>query len=297
MPPATCDIRFSLQNRYARQGLVDALAELGVSNGAVTLSGRATMSETEISKEDFVGATPRQIRTRLKGFLENNEVPRADELVILDMEPQEFAPRQLGDFEGKEQRELIAAYRKRIQVAREVLQESKPGLRIGLYQVIAPDGKGRLSEGFARRLCGYIAAGKQRMYDELDFICPVLYQRFGSADADAATLDVWIDAASEQGMEGSLALTRTDGERIPLVPVLSFWVFNGGSDSNRSAVPPERVARQLQIVQRAVGVEAIVFWSGWQTKKEMETAEDPVEAIRIDDFLVGTGSLPWPGCT
>jgi hypothetical protein len=57
------------------------------------------------------------------------------------------------------------------------------------------------------------------------------------------------------------------------------------------------VARQLRIVQRAVGVDAILFWSGWQTKQEMKTAKKPVEPIDIADFLLSTGSLPWPGCT
>src|SRR6266508_3796731 len=110
---ATCDVRFSLQNRYAGQRLTRALARLGVSNGAVTISGRATRSEKEISEAEFVGADAAAIRTTLTGFLTEHEVPRADDLVILDMEPQGFAPRNLGEFEGQQQRDLIAAYRRR----------------------------------------------------------------------------------------------------------------------------------------------------------------------------------------
>jgi hypothetical protein len=49
-------------------------------------------------------------------------------------------------------------------------------------------------------------------------------------------------------------------------------------------------------VQDAVGIEAILFWSGWQTTGEMEGAKKPVEAIDINDFLINTDSLPWPGC-
>jgi hypothetical protein len=298
MPTATCDLRFSLQNRHADDDLVDALAELGISNGAVTLSGRATMSEKDISEEDFVGAKPGAIRATLREFLKEHEPLRAGDLVILDMEPEEFAPRLLGEFEGKRQRELIAAYERRIRVAGEVLRGTDPpGLRIGLYQVIVPDGRGVLSPGFARRLCGYMTAGRQGMYDELDFICPVLYQRFGPEDADTATLRERIAAMSRQGMDGSLALTRTNGEPIPLVPIVSFWVFNGRSENNRDAVRPVSVARQLEIVQASEGVEAILFWSGWQTTDEMENAEKPVEAIDIEAFLVRTGTLPWPGCT
>ena len=237
---------FSLQNRYAGERLAGELAELGISNRAVTVSGRATISEAEISERQFVGADAEAIRTRLTRFLTEHHLPRADDMVILDMEPRCFAPRNLGDYEGQRQADLIAAYRRRIRVAREVLRSTgRPGVRLGMYQVIVPDGKGRPSAGFERRMCGYLEAGRQAMYDELDFICPVLYQRFGPADATPAKLRQWVAASTRQGLEGSLALTRSTGARIPLVPIVSFWVFNGRSADNRQAVSPESVALQV----------------------------------------------------
>jgi hypothetical protein len=136
------------------------------------------------------------------------------------LEPREIAPRHLGAFEDdkKLQRALIAAYRRRIRVARQVLRQTKrPGLKLGLYQVIVPDGKGRSSAEFEQRMRGYREAGEQGMYDQLDFICPVLYQRFGSDDAKPETLRKWISAASRQGIDESLTLTRKNGTRIPLV--------------------------------------------------------------------------------
>ena len=81
-----------------------------------------------------------------------------------------------------------------------------------------------------------------------------------------------------------------------LVPLLSFWVFNGKSHNDRDAVQPKSLARQLRIVQDTAGIEAIVFWSAWQMD-EMRTAKEPVEQIVIADFLFSVGSLPWPGCT
>jgi hypothetical protein len=300
-PPATCDIRFSLQDRYANQKLEAALTNRGISNRAVTISGHATMSEREIGEPEFVGAHAAEIRTRLTKYLEKHEtIPRAHDLVILDMEPEGIAPLDLGTFEAEplRQRKLISAYAQRIRVARQVFRRTKvPGLRLGLYQIIVPDGKGKSSKKFEMRMCGYVEAGKQGMYDELDFICPVLYQRFGSKDATSDTLQQWIGDATRQGINRSLDLTRRNGSRIPLVPLLSFWVFNGGSKSNRKAVSPVNVARQLKIVQSATGVEAIVFWSAWQTRHEMETPDKPVQAISIVDFLTDTGTLPWPGCT
>jgi hypothetical protein len=94
---ATCDFRFSLQDDYAGVSLVDDLAELGISNRAVTISGRATMSEKEIERPDFIGAGTDEIGARLKRYLESHE-PRAGDLVILDMEPQAIAPLHLGEF-------------------------------------------------------------------------------------------------------------------------------------------------------------------------------------------------------
>ena len=295
--PATCDFRFSLQNRYAGERLLDGLTTLHVSNRAVTLSGRATLSGKDMSKEDFVAAREQAIRSAFANFLDVHDLPCADDLVILDMEPEKCAPRHLGDFKDAELAELVRAYKLRIHIARQELQDRQiPRLQLGLYQVIVPDGRGRNSPSFQRRMTGYRQAGCLGMYDELDFICPVLYHRFGVADADPATIRQWVARSTRQAIEGSLELTRSDGGRIPLVPILSFWVLNGGSSSDRCATLPDAVALQIEELQRSIGIAAILFWSGWQTKHEMETAKDPVEAIHLIRFMEQTGSLPWPGC-
>jgi hypothetical protein len=296
---ATCDFRFSLQNEYADVSLVDKLTKLGISNRAVTISGRATLGERDIEMKDFIDAKPEKIRAKLREFLDKYRLPQDNDLVILDMEPKGFAPVRLGEFANDMPvlRDLVAAYRRRIRVARQVLRETKrPGLKLGLYQVIVPDGKGDPIE-IEQRMSGYREAGEQGMYDQLDFICPVLYQRFGSDDATPQRLRDWLDAATRQAIDGSLSLSRRNHTRIPLVPILSFWVFNRNSDNNRDAVQPESIARQLQIVQDAAGIEAIVFWSAWQTTQEMESGPKPVEPICIKAFLDSVGSLPWPGCT
>jgi hypothetical protein len=257
---ATCDIRFSLQNRYVRGGLANALPKLGMSNRAITFGGSATLSGNDIGADDFVNADEVDVRTRLKRYLGSHPV-HAGELVILDMEPGCVAPRHLGKFEGEQQTELIAAYRLRIQVAREELQRPPfSGIQLAMYQVIVPDGKGRSGPGHDERMSGYRAAGDQGMYDQLDFICPVLYQRFGPDDAKSETLRRWIDASTKQGIEESRTLTCSDGATpIPLAPILSFWVFNPRSANDRRAVSPELVADQLEIVQQSTEVGVILF--------------------------------------
>jgi hypothetical protein len=299
MATATCDIRFSLQNGYASDDMVDALDPLGVSNAAVTISGRALCSEKEISIDRFLAADAKAIRTRFARFLEANRLPRPGDLVLLDLEPQGFAPRALGMFveKPKELRKLVAAYRLRIRVARQELRKRKlPGLQLGLYQVIVPDGRGQSSDEFEQRMCGYREAGRRGMYDDLDFICPVLYQRFGPLDASAERLRRWLAAMTRQALDQSLTLTRRNGERIPLVPILSFWVLNGKSENDRDPVTPASIARQLRPVQDSAGIKAILFWSESEPESEMRTAKESVEAINIVELLDNTGVLPWPGC-
>jgi hypothetical protein len=284
---ATCDIRFSLQNAYAGDDLVNALDERGISNAAVTMSGRALCSEKNISIERFLGAKVESIRTRFARYLEANQVPRPGDLVILDLEPSGFAPRALGAFveRPKELRKLVAAYRRRIKVARQKLHRPK-----------LPGGQGQSSDEFEKRMCGYREAGRLGMYDDLDFICPVLYQRFGPGDTGAERLRRWLGDMTRQGLAESFTLKRRNGDRIPLVPILSFWVLNGKSENDRDPVTPASIALQLRLVQGSAGIKAILFWSGSETQSEMRRAKEPVEDINIIELLDNTGALPWPGC-
>lgn len=143
---------------------------------------------------------------------------------------------------------------------------------------------------------GYVEAGRQGMYDKLDYICPVLYQRFGRDDGTPEKVESWIETATRQAIEESLRLTRRNLDHIPLAPILTFWVVNKNSENNRKAASHESLARQLDIVQGFEGIGVIVFWSGSQTEDEMQNQPKPVEPIDIGNFLRGVGSLPWEGC-
>jgi hypothetical protein len=295
---ATCDFRFSLQGRYASGRLVQQLAERGISNAAITVPGRATFSDNKISRDDFVNTKGKDVRKRLDRFLCELDAPRDGDVVVLDMEPRDISPRQLGNYRGAELKALVKAYRLRIDVVREALSDKqRSDVQLAMYQVIVPHGRGQSGSGFETRMRGYRAAGAQGMYDQLDAICPVLYQRFGPGDADREKLGGWIADSTRQALKQSGTLTRRDGSTIPLIPILSFWVFNPESEDDRDAVSPQRVALQLEIAQAASGIAAILFWSGSETRAEMTTAKEPVEPININRFLGAVGPWPWPGCS
>jgi hypothetical protein len=300
----TCDLRFSLQGTYASGDLAMDLGALGVANTVVTAHGSALKAGKNVTESEFVKVSDDEIaviRESFENYLDGRSLPhRPTDLIILDMEPAECSPRHIGSFETDSQRQadLIRGYRRRIGAARAVLlDKDMPDIKLGMYQVIVPDGQGRLTDGFRERMRGYCQAGHTGMYDELDYLCPVLYQRFGPDDGTEEEVHGWIDAATHQGIDSSLKLTRSDGGVIPLCPLLTFWVANSSEASQNAsdAVSPESILRQLRILRRyrAREVEIIVLWAG---SGDIEDANKPREPVDFRDFLQRVGELPPPGC-
>jgi hypothetical protein len=304
------DIRFSLQGRYA--SVVD-LSAFGVENTAVTLPGRALHAGDGINEAQFVGMSEGDIAGRLNSYLNrNNLTPGRGHLIILDMEPSypdpnnpgeqiSFSPSKLGNYKDdpKLQRKIINAYSLRIDVSRQVLRDKWPdgNFKFGLYGVIVPMGKGQKNEVFRIRMQGYRRARNLGMYDQVDYLVPVLFNRFGPRDVplpendfDIDKLNGWIEQATRQAITSSQRLTRTNGDAIPLAPLLTFWVANGFSDHNRRAVRPKTMSLQLQILREYPLVGIVVLWSGAETKEEMNDAG--WQEIDFSEFLSRVDELP-----
>ena len=296
----TCDIRFSLQGAYVSDDLADDLRLLGIDDTVVTINGSALDAPKEIEEADFADvsdAALARIRNRFTAYLERGELPRGStDLFILDIEGA-VAPAHIGGLDGKDA--VIEGYKARIREARAVLRtRNLPDVKLGLYQVIVPDGRGRVTDGFRLRMSGYDYAGWRGMYDELDYICPVLYQRFGPDDGDAEQVQGWIDTATRQAIDSSLTLTRSNGAVIcPLCPILTFWVANSPDNSQNAsdAVSPESMLWQLRTLRRyrAREVAIIVLWAG---REDTEGSVKPREPVDFPDFLHSVGELPPPGC-
>jgi hypothetical protein len=238
------DLRFSLQGRYP--SVVD-LSEFGIRNTAVTMHGSALLAGAGINERAFIGSEREAIAERLRSYLENTELhPGRNHLIILDMEPNYpnpnpdpndprerigFPPAGLGRYEDDPtlQAALIQAYITRINVAREVLREKWPTIKLGLYGVVVPDGKGEEDDEFQQRMRGYRRARELGMFDSVDYLVPVLYNRVGpsdvvlpSGDVDMDRLHRCIGRATHQAISNSQRLTRHNGRPIPLAPVLTF---------------------------------------------------------------------------
>jgi hypothetical protein len=305
----SCDIRFSLQGEYVSPELAAELRQLGVGDTVVTINGSALNAPKTITEAEFVDVSDAAlagIRNRFTRYLRDPDrgllPPRgANDLFILDIEGV-ISPVQIGslvepDPKGTVRKDaVILGYKERIRVARDVLlANDAPDVKLGLYQVIRPERKGQVTDEFRDSMSGYRYAGRKGMYDELDYICPVLYQRFGPADGTAEQVLRWFDDATRQGIDSSLTLTRSNGSPIPLSPVLTFWVSNKNSTNKWEAISPEFMLWQLRTLRRyrAREVAIIVLWAG---DEDMEGQTKPREDVDFPVFLKDVGELPPPGC-
>jgi hypothetical protein len=140
------------------------------------------------------------------------------------------------------------------------------------------------------------------MYDFLDYFVPVLYTAFGlsdftgsDCDSDLDQLHTWIEKATRQAITKTQELTRRNGKKVPLAPILTFWTNNGKSAHDNKVICPETLNLQLRILQEFGAIEMIVLWSGSETMAEMSQTE--FEPVDISDFLGQVDGLPLPGCT
>jgi len=310
-----CDIRFSLQNRYvSAPELETALGKFNITNNAYTLSGSALCAGNNVTIDEFISDTrrngePCNIREKLENYLDGHGIDnKTHHLVILDIEPGgqsvegiKFHPQHLGNFPLSERDPIIEGYKRRISVARSVFQNAK----LALYGVVVPHSKGKPDQfdpsidGSKRE--GYERAGELGMYDQLDYLVPVLYNNWGTSDVenrhgghDLDKLHGWIEKSTRQAIEETQRLTRRNETSIPLAPFLGFWVGNPCSKHDTKAILPETVALQFQIVQSYCSVSTIVFWSGPETQEEMRAK--PREVIDFHHFFSEVGELPPRGC-
>lgn len=273
--PSTCEVHLVEQNTFSSLDLTDT----GLMVGSVSVNGSAVNSGSNHDLDDFLGFTEEQITTTFTNYLLNQEEFTEDIIVILDIE-NPIHPK--GFYAYLEDPILFAsiidAFRLRINVARAVL----PNNPIGLYGTVTPHGQGSDS-GFSDTREGYDAAGALGLYDDLDYVVPVVYHRFGETDPSFDTLD----DMTHQALQASAALRRTDGSSIPLFPLLSLTIFNGNSSHNGEAPLPESVDLIIENVLQYPEVALIGFWTG----------DDDSSAVgHITTFFEAVEMVPIPDC-
>jgi S1-C subfamily serine protease len=259
-PTVLAGTQIAFQSVYSDQQY--AMRSMGVSNNAWCVHGSALRAGHTISLDEFLNASFDDIRLTFNNYVTNHQLNfDTTDLVVIDIEAP-IAPRHLGNWlmelqEADEEHlfaEWVEAYRLRIAVTREVL----PNARLGLYGMIVPHAWGDPDmESQQRNMAGYRAAEELGLYDDADALITIIYQRFGPDDSKFDRLD----EMTAMAMSESTSLLRTDGSAIPVIPMASFLIYNGGSPYHETLIEAENLLVQLDVL-RNQGVYEILFWSG-----------------------------------
>src|SRR5262245_9242039 len=251
----------------------------GARTGVIVISGRHFLQSRSPDPADievFLRREQSEIRAQLEEYADAHPEVSRDTTEILMMDVETPHPSNL--HEAADDDELAArveAYKTRIAALGRVF----PKARLCMYGTLNPDARGRPDdETYRARLEALKTAGTLGLYDRLDYLVPVLYPRFGPHDPTPA----WTSyrAYTEQGINGSRQLLRSDGTSLPVLPVTGFRIANkpGNTAHNDELLldlpveDPLGHTLRLQLeVMAEKGVQQVIFWVG----KDSDMLGDP----------------------
>jgi hypothetical protein len=260
----------------------------GVGNGVISISGHWFLQDKTSGADlsEFLTRSQEDVERRLGIFkAAHPEVdPNTDAVVVMDIERPH--PKHLHTYSRSEQNAIVAAYMVRIAATRAVF----PNAKLALYGTLSPDELGRPHDlTYIQRRDALIAAGRRGLYDDLDFLVPVPYVRFGCDDVKGRCDRHWdtLDEYMRLGVAGSSRLRRSDGSSLPLLPLLSFRVYDRASAFHRELlmkldVPDPfgaTLGKQIDILAGA-GVGQFALWTG----KDSDQLGGPADP-RVTDYL------------
>lgn len=258
------------------------------TNDVVIISERYLGSDQTIPLQDFLTYS----QTDIEDLLENGTDGYLDEFpemadfagtLILDIEHPH--PQALFSYSETEQDDIVQAYIKRISAVRAVWsRHGFPNAKLGLYGTVNPNWTGNASnQNYIDRVAALQDAGREGLFDDLAYMVPILYVRFGcDQDNSPVACDTvpgkWdtIDEYTQLGIDASHDVTDLpEVADLPLLPILTVNVANSSTATNLSTnfdrwmlldldVPDPFYATlgaQLDILA-ANGVDEAALWIG-----------------------------------
>ena len=263
----TCDFRLAEESRYTNFNL----SLLGLNTRGKSLcangyfSGSTGKSQT---LDDFLAQSEAYVRNEtLKLLPVLAGGARSTDLLVLDIErPVDY--NALWQYDDGLLASVVAAVRMRLRVVRSLV----PRAPLALY--------GQQTSSNATVAAGYVRAAQLGLFDDVDYLAPVLY--LGSADQNASHL------AEERLGATSRFLTTSKGAHIPMAPLLSWLLF-----PSRRAASYTQTHDLLDAIDRLSGVlqpqpnplPIVHFWSG----RDNDTSASGVTQL---EWLNGANIVP-----
>lgn len=259
-----------------------------VQGDTVSLNGSFLLARWNMTMADFLAFTEEDVTTWLHDHLQpgghleylGEAFARADRPLVYIFMDVEHAlhPKNLWQYWDPEyypdppftKQEIADAYAMRLRVLREVIESEYPNQKIktGLFGTLHPSPSGYPGdEKFLKRRDCLIELASLGMLDTTDYLVPVIYARFPSTHVrhkEAARYTM-------QALDGSSMIRRSDGSSLPMMPLLSLRIYNGGQPDGLATVS------WLQDCIDAIRdsghwIEAIGFWVARQESAECTLA-------------------------
>lgn len=266
------------------------LTEFGVHNGGVVLGGPELYAWQGLTYQEFTQTSFATIRDRLATRMASWGLPRTTtDLIILNIEhptiPAEWWRHEPGERLANlaTAHAMLTAVHRRIWAARSVF----PNARLALFGAIVPDALGRNIDTSLNRLDFMIRAAnypaptpggpRVRLYEHLDVITPVLYQKYGPGDETrlyngygvgshlrnmVAQGVVWGERIADAAANAPRGPARP--ARPSVVPITSFLLVNGGSVRNGCLVEGRDLAGLIAELRNR-NVREFAFWHHRET--------------------------------
>ena len=271
--------RVIMQSQFSKDA--SSLAELGVKNDCWVVHGYAVEMARHTTEEAFFNMSPADIESRFGRYLVKHTQLGTDfdGKLILDLESP-FHPRAFGDYIDPESPKydplkfnaIVEGYKMRIAVVREML----PNCQLGLYGFPTPHAHGDANNPTEmRRTLGYELAAALGIMDQVDILCPVIYQRFGSQDIQHARIADY----TKLGVNTGRKLTRTDGTTLEIQPLMALKIYNGSSVHHKELISIEDLANQIEVL-RNEGIEEFMIWHGNDDLDEMTTVAERMGELK-----------------
>lgn len=249
------------------------LESLGVNNGGIAVNGSAVLQNSGEDLSSYLASTEAQITTNFAKYIAKHNLNGSSAYVIMDLEAV-VAPKNWGQYYESDEDDksnsnssqfdqVIEAFKLRMSVARTLL----PNAKICLYGVPVPTNWLSTSSSWIQQNGGFIQAAEQGVFDQADYLTPVLYTRYCLQDSSSyLTRNQEIIGLA---LEAAKSYTRTNGETIPVMPLITPTLFNGASECNKTSISPSELWSQINEI-KSYSIDNYFMWVGNETMPDTD---------------------------
>ncbi|GEM_PF-5666606 len=259
-----CDHRIARQNGYSdypsaqsAPSLNELYSVYGVNYSSLTLSGTSLSAGKNVaSYDEYFNTTKEDVLKSLDNFARLNNVNKDTTDLLLAHIENPIPQGRLDDLLSEQGMKNFSLYVNATKMRLAAVKEYFPNAKVAITATIRPPTKGDLTSNFEESMKGYLTASALGMYDDLDYLTPIIY--ITASDQNLNYL--FVGNMTLTGVEHTRRLNKTNGEQIPIAPLLSIDVINFYSPPE---IPPEVAKLQHKILQEYLRPgEKILYWFG-----------------------------------